>query len=232
MLLGIQTDTQDISGTVLEQKETSDLTEEMVLECIKSYIGEYDQMPPMYSALKVNGKKLYELAREGKVVERKTRKVMIHSIEVQEIELPRVRMTVKCSKGTYIRTLCHDIGNSLGTGACMEKLLRTKVSRFELKNSLRLSEIEEFKANGRLMEIILPVDEIFTDYPALTVNSEQARLAYNGNPLKQEEFTQIYDGYVRVYDEAHRFIGIYRADHKKKLYRLEKMFLDEEELRG
>ena len=232
MLLGKETDTQDITGTVLKETDPSSLTQEEVLACIRSYIGEYDQMPPMYSALKVNGKKLYELAREGKVVERKTRKVMIYDISILEINLPRVRMSVKCSKGTYIRTLCHDIGASLGTGGCMEKLLRTKVSRFELKDSLRLSQIEEYKEQGKLMETVLPVDEIFADYPALTVNGRQAKPAYNGNPLKQEEFDQVYDGFVRIYDDAHRFIGLYKADHKNKIYRLEKMFLDEEELRG
>ena len=122
LLLGKTTDTQDISGEVLEERDPGDLTEEEVRSCIESFIGEYDQIPPMYSALKVNGKKLYELAREGKTVERKSRKVQIHGIRILEMNLPHVRMEVDCSKGTYIRTLCHDIGEKLQVGGCMEGL--------------------------------------------------------------------------------------------------------------
>ena len=130
LLLGKETDTQDISGTVLRVGETEGLTQEQVKDCVMSFVGEYDQIPPMYSALKVNGKKLYELAREGKTIERKSRKVEIKEIRILEMALPRVRMEVSCSKGTYIRTLCHDIGEKLGCFGCMESRLRTKVSRF------------------------------------------------------------------------------------------------------
>ena len=112
LLLGKTTDTQDITGEVLEEKSTEALTEEKVREAIEGFIGDYEQIPPMYSALKVNGKKLYELAREGKVVERKARPVKILDIRIIEMDLPRVRMEVSCSKGTYIRTLCHDIGET------------------------------------------------------------------------------------------------------------------------
>ena len=129
LLLGKETDTQDISGTVLRVGETEGLTQEQVKDCVMSFVGEYDQIPPMYSALKVNGKKLYELAREGKMIERKSRKVEIKEIRILEMALPRVRMEVSCSKGTYIRTLCHDIGEKLGCFGCMESLLRTKVRR-------------------------------------------------------------------------------------------------------
>ena len=120
LLLGRSTDTQDTSGTTLTTRDTSALTEEKVTEVIESYVGEYDQIPPMYSALKVNGKKLYELAREGKVVERKARRVVIYQIRILKMELPRVKMEVSCSKGTYIRTLCHEIGETLGCGGGME----------------------------------------------------------------------------------------------------------------
>ena len=142
MLLGVETDTQDTSGAVLSEKQV-EVSEEEVKKAILSFVGDYAQVPPMYSALKVNGKKLYELAREGKSVERKARNVQIFSIEILEVNLPRVRMSVHCSKGTYIRTLCHDIGTMLGCGGCMEKLLRTKVGVFELKDTLKLSEIDE-----------------------------------------------------------------------------------------
>ncbi|MCI6466861.1 MAG: tRNA pseudouridine(55) synthase TruB [Faecalicatena sp.] len=251
LLFGKTTDTQDISGTVLEEKDTSLLTVEKIEECIRAYIGEYEQVPPMYSALKVNGKKLYELAREGKEVERKARKVQIYDIQIKKIEIPRVTMEVTCSKGTYIRTLCHDIGRDLGTGACMEELLRTRVSRFDFKDSLRLSEIEALKKAGKLMEIVMPVDQMFSDLRALSVDSAHAPLAYNGNPLKarflhektetlpnmeaQESDHQDVpkDGIrVRIYDEDGRFIGIYCYHEKRKEYKLEKMFWDQEELRG
>ncbi len=138
LLLGKETDTQDISGTVLRVGETEGLTQEQVKDCVMSFVGEYDQIPPMYSALKVNGKKLYELAREGKTIERKSRKVEIKEIRILEMALPRVRMEVSCSKGTYIRTLCHDIGEKLGCFGCMESLLSTKVGRFVIESSLKL----------------------------------------------------------------------------------------------
>ena len=122
--LGLETDTQDMTGTVLEEKPV-EVTEEEVRTVIRSFLGEQQQIPPMYSALKVDGKKLYELAREGKIVERKPRAVQFYEIEIKKIELPYVRFSVTCSKGTYIRTLCHDIGQKLGCGGCMEELLRT-----------------------------------------------------------------------------------------------------------
>ena len=129
--LGIDTDTQDMSGTVLEERPVN-VTEEEVRKVLKSFVGEQLQVPPMYSALKVNGKKLYELAREGKTVERKARPVCFYEIEPLEFHLPLVKIRVTCSKGTYIRTLCHDIGEKLGCGGCMEELLRSMVGRYSL----------------------------------------------------------------------------------------------------
>ena len=126
LLLGKTTDTQDITGEVLEEKVNRGTDRRKVREAIEGFIGDYEQIPPMYSALKVNGKKLYELAREGKVIERKARPVKILDIQILEIDLPKVRMEVSCSKGTYIRTLCHDIGEKLGCGGCMESLIRTR----------------------------------------------------------------------------------------------------------
>lgn len=183
LLLGVETDTQDVSGRVVRECDTVRLTKEMVERCVLGYIGGYMQVPPMYSALKVNGKKLYELAREGKEVERKARKVTIYDIRVLEMDLPRVRMEVHCSKGTYIRTLCHDVGTALGCGGCMESLLRTRVSRFTLAESVRLSQAEEYQGRGRLMELVLPVDEMFASLKEVFVRSEFVSLACNGNPL-------------------------------------------------
>lgn len=233
MLLGKKTDTQDISGEVLEEKPTDMLTEEVVRNIIFSFKGEYNQIPPMYSALKVNGKKLYELAREGIEIERKARKVQIHDIIIKDIQLPRVKMEVSCSKGTYIRTLCHDIGEKLGCGACMEELMRTKVSRFLLKDSFRLDEISEKKEKGILQEILTPIDQMFVDYQAVTMKEKYAALVYNGNPFFRNQAEQISvlkdKEQVRVYDHNNRFIGIFRYDQEKKIFKIVKMFFEKEE---
>lgn len=228
LLFGKSTDTQDITGTVLEEHGISSLTEESVRACIQKYIGEYEQLPPMYSALKVNGRKLYELAREGIEVERKKRNVHIYSIQIQNIELPRVYMEVTCSKGTYIRTLCHDIGHDLGVGACMEALERTKVGRFKKEDSLKLGQIEAYKTEGTLQDYIRSIDSMFLDLAAVTVSEEFESLAYNGNPLgynQTKPSLELVDGErVRVYDREGHFIGVYSYRKEEQIYRLEKMF--------
>ena len=151
MLLGIETDTQDTTGTILQKRDTSGLNEKQVREAILSFIGHYEQIPPMYSALKVNGRKLYELAREGKEVERKARPVEIYGLEIEDVDLPRVTMRVDCSKGTYIRPFAM-ISAASWDGGCMEKLFRTRVDRFEIEDSLRLGEVEKLVEEGRLAE--------------------------------------------------------------------------------
>lgn len=232
LLLGKTTDTQDISGEVLEERDPGDLTEEEVRSCIESFIGEYDQVPPMYSALKVNGKKLYELAREGKTVERKSRKVQIHGIRILEMNLPHVRMEVDCSKGTYIRTLCHDIGEKLQVGGCMEGLERTKVGRFLKEDAVTLDEVRQKMEQGEGAELFTPLDQIFAELPAVTVTDAKAWMSYNGNDLpervllEKEAWT---DGQeVRVYDSRKNFIGLYQYRAPKKLFHIKKMFLDPE----
>lgn len=233
LLLGVETDTQDTSGTVLKQGDTSALVVNEVEQAILSFVGEYDQIPPMYSALKVNGKKLYELAREGKTVERKARRVQIHNIRILEINLPRVRMEVECSKGTYIRTLCHDIGEKLGCGGCMENLIRTKVSCFELKDSYKLEEIAKIKAEGNLEKVLMPVDALFPQYPQIVVKKKWEKLAYNGNGLPvravfyggQDKSQKPLDGeFVRLYDEEGQFLAIYQYTASKNEYSIIKMF--------
>ena len=229
LLLGKTTDKQDITGEVLEEKSTEALTEEKVREAIEGFIGDYEQIPPMYSALKVNGKKLYELAREGKVIERKARPVKILDIQILEIDLPKVRMEVSCSKGTYIRTLCHDIGEKLGCGGCMESLIRTRVSTFRIEDAKTLDEIETLKQEGKLAELLVPIDAMFPFYPKITVKDDWKAFAKNGNPLDlkmlkeacgQDEETQ-----VRLYDESGKFIAIYQWKEKK--YHIVKMFFNE-----
>ena len=225
LLLGQSTDTQDISGTVLERAEVS-VTEETAGEAILSFVGAYEQIPPMYSALKVGGRKLCDLARAGQEVERKARPVVIYGIEILEVCIPRIRMSVSCSKGTYIRTLCHDIGEKLGCHGCMEKLLRTKAGQFLLEHSLRLSEVERLRDEGRLEEAILPVDEVFTAHPKAVLKKESSRLGYNGNSFRKTDLTvqDVKEGEIRVYDHAGAFIGIYAWHPGQRLYRPVKMF--------
>ena len=177
MHLGITTDTQDMTGTVKEDRsrEAALLKEQTVEAAILQFVGDYEQIPPMYSALKVNGKKLCDLARAGIEVERKARTVKIFSIEIEKINLPYVTMQVHCSKGTYIRTLCADIGEVLGVGACMESLVRTRVSVFPLEEAHTLAEIEKIRDEGTLEELILPVDRVFEGKTKLTVVPEAFR---------------------------------------------------------
>ena len=237
LLLGISTDTQDISGTVLKEQETADLDESQVEEAILSFRGSYDQIPPMYSALKVNGKKLYELAREGKTVERKPRRVTISEIEILSMELPRARIRVECSKGTYIRTLCQDIGEKLGVGGCMEELIRTRVERFRLEDARTLQEIQELSDQGRLQEILIPVDQMFSQYPGAVLKEKGAVLAYNGNPLELKWIREYEDGkrpahdreWIRVYDQKQQFLGIYEDQQDKQRIKLIKNFYSPQE---
>ena len=239
LLLGQSTDTQDVSGNVLQEAPV-DVSEEEVREAIMSFVGPYDQIPPMYSALKVNGQKLCDLARAGKEVERKARPVEIYEIQIEEIHLPRVRMTVSCSKGTYIRTLCHDIGEKLKCHGCMESLLRTRVGQFLLKDSLTLSQVEAYRDENRITEIVMPVDQVFSDCPALKLTKEAAKLGYNGNPFTSTQALTENDQMVekssdisldggkwfRVYDPEGVFIGVYAYDSKRDQFRPEKMFYE------
>ena len=229
LLLGQSTDTQDVSGEVLKSAEVTSLIKE-VYEAIQSFKGTYDQIPPMYSALKVNGKKLYELAREGKTVERKARQVQIHEIRIHEIVLPRVSMTVSCSKGTYIRTLCHDIGEKLGCGGCMEQLLRTQVGPFYIDDSLKLEEIEILQDLNQISEHVQTIDSLFQMYPVVSAKREHLKMLLNVNALysRQVEKKGIpeQEGLVRMYDSDGNFHAIYEYLKKENRFRPVKMFYD------
>lgn len=227
LLLGRKTDTQDVSGeTLSEQKVTASIKE--VYEAIQSFVGDYQQIPPMYSALKVNGRKLYELAREGKEVERKARPVKIYQILIHEIQLPRVSMTVTCSKGTYIRTLCHDIGEKLGCGGCMEELLRTQVGRFTLEDSLKLQEIEVLAGISQIGEHVVSIDRMFEEYPAVVIQSSEQKFLENGNPFYRRQILKNSrlsgDTPVRVYDEDGEFYAVYQFREKENRFTPVKMF--------
>ena len=228
LLLGIRTDTQDVTGTVTDRGDVQGITREMVEQAARKYVGEYDQIPPMYSALKVNGKKLYELAREGKTIERKARRVRIYELEILEEALPRVRLRVRCSKGTYIRTLCDDIGADLGCYGCMEALLRTRVGPFALEEACRLEEVASAVQMGGLGQMLCPIDRLFAEYPAGRVQAGGENLAYNGNGLKRsmtDGDREIKDGAcVRLYDAGGNFLALYRYHREAEEYTTVKMF--------
>ena len=225
MRLGVVTDTQDMSGTVLSQTTELSVTEEELCTVVSSFVGDYMQVPPMYSALKVNGKKLYELAREGKTVERKPRPVHFYEIEILDISFPLVHFRVTCSKGTYIRTLCHDIGDKLGCGAAMESLLRTKAGRFTLDDAITLAQTEEAVQEGTIESKILGIEEILAEYPRVCCTKEGDRLLANGNPLVQALVdAQEKKGWIRMCSSEGSFSGVYQWDEKRNRYFPVKMF--------
>lgn len=230
--LGITTDTQDISGTVLTTGEVT-VTPEEVQNVLSSFVGDLEQIPPMYSAIKVQGKKLYELAREGKEVERKPRPVTVYELELLKAEHPEYEIRVKCSKGTYIRTLCHDIGQVLSCGAVMTSLVRTRVGSFSIEEAKTLSELQELADTGSLHNIITPVEEMFRNLPAVTVPAEADKALQNGNQLKLSQIREresVGDtASFRVYSYVNRFCGIYEYDASKKLFTPVKMFLEGQE---
>ncbi len=231
MLLGVDTDTQDTSGTVLRRSEVK-VSEEEVRQAALSFIGPYQQIPPMYSALKVNGKKLYELARKGIEVERKAREVQILDLKILECDLPRVRMEVTCSRGTYIRTLCYDIGEKLGCLGCMESLVRTRVGIFSLENSHTLAEVEQSVQAGELPVGLITLDQLFGDKEAVVMQPESDALVHNGNifhvsrMMKKSRRDWRHLQEVRVYDSQEKFVGIYY--YNEGYFYLKKMFYDPE----
>ena len=235
LLLGKTSDTQDGSGKILSEACTAHLTEDEVVNCIGGFVGESNQIPPMYSALKVNGKKLYELAREGKEVERQPRRVLIHEINILEVDLPRVKMEIKCSKGTYIRTICHDIGVKLDCGGLMEELWRTKVGDFTLDRAITIDEFRDRFSKGQIEEVLCKVDSVFLEYPEMVLRKGYESLAYNGNLLSGNMFSlsiNLQEGErIRVYDVFQNFIGIYQqveSGNGEIKYKIEKMFYERE----
>lgn len=204
-VLGKTTDTLDAEGEVLTETEVN-VTEDEIRAAVMSFVGEIEQIPPMYSAIKQNGKKLYELARQGIEVERKPRKVTINSIDILEINGKTVTIDVSCSKGTYIRTLCADIGEKLGVGAYMTKLRRTKTGMFDISESHTLDELGTLKdKEGTLKSTLIPVDKIFEDYPEIILNEKQKKSVTNGVRMTYKgKENQVY----RVYDENKGFLCI------------------------
>lgn len=199
LTLGIKTDTEDIWGKVLEEKELKDFDLNIIEETIKSFIGKQLQVPPMYSALKVNGKKLYELAREGQEVVRKAREIEIFDISDILTYDNKVSFKVHCSKGTYIRTLCKDIGEKLGCGATMSKLERIKAGKFLKDTAVKLDELEKEPP-----KYLIGVETIFEKFPIIELSGTEASKYINGVTIERKNFE---DGMYRIYIDK-KFYGI------------------------
>lgn len=231
LLLGVETDTQDTTGQVLAEHSVEASEAEVRAACL-SFVGGYSQIPPMYSALKVNGKRLYELAREGREVERRARPVVIRELEILELRLPVVKLRVVCTRGTYIRTLCADIGEKLGCGGTMQSLRRTRVGMFGLEQAVTLGQLQELKDTGRLLEAVRPVESCFPDCPVLHVSEGAAGFLENGNAIYPEQTVEKRVCGSREWVRFHRpdgsFAGIYAFDEAEQRYRPVKMFLEKE----
>ncbi|MBQ6364119.1 MAG: tRNA pseudouridine(55) synthase TruB [Lachnospiraceae bacterium] len=256
MRLGLVTDTQDTGGEVLRsytpeetlrilRSQSKDLTA-LIESAAERFVGDISQIPPMYSAVRIGGKRLYELARAGKTIDRPARQVTIRSIEIAPEGLlapgaaeggavpdPVVTMRVVCGKGTYIRTLCEDIGEILTTGAAMEHLTRTRVGNFYLEQAVTLDELDVLAHTDEeaLRRVILPTDSFFPEAPKVTVRNGALKYLENGNPLGEEDLKDLTVPFgslerVRVYDEEKRFYALYRYSPEKKQLVPVKMFLE------
>ena len=225
MRLGIVTDTEDMTGKVIKTGDTDGIGEADIIRTVKGFTGEYDQIPPMYSAKKVNGKKLYELAREGSTIERNPSRVYIRSISDISVtdtdgEL-RASFTVECSKGTYIRSLCRDIGEKIGCGGCMESLVRTRACGIGADECLTLSQVESLiHGGGDIREHIFDTDHFYMDCKSMSVSGQTEKLVKNGNSFKLSDEVS---GRYRVYLEDGTFAALY--DIKDGGARLCRMFL-------
>ena len=208
--LGLSTDTQDISGNVIA--ECSDLPDEgAVRRAVNSFIGDIEQIPPMYSAIKIGGKKLYELARKGQSVERAPRKITVSSIEIIGREGGDYLLKIACAKGTYVRTLCNDIGASLGCGACMSSLRRISAGAFSVESAHSIDEVENAANEGQLVDITLPVDTLFSALPELKVPESTANRLKTGNIIK----ISAADGDYRVYSDSGEFLLVGKVENGK-----------------
>lgn len=234
VVIGLSTDTEDLSGTVIERVNDVTISEADVRNAISSFLGEIDQVPPMYSAVKIDGKRLYELARKGEQVERKARKVTIHELELLDLRLdesiPEFSFRVTCSKGTYIRTLCVDIGRKLGFPAAMKELIRTQTGNLTLEDCLSLEQIAELSLEGTLSEHLIPADRAISHLPHVQLNDKQSLQASRGQKIHlqmEPDMNAVLDqAIVRVYDRQQHFIGLFEWNQANRLLSPHKIFCD------
>ncbi|KGG80851.1 tRNA pseudouridine synthase B [Caloranaerobacter azorensis H53214] len=228
LTLGCKTDTQDKYGNVICSSNNK-VTEADIIKAFNSFIGEIEQIPPMFSAVKYKGKKLYELARSGIEIPRKPRKVIIYDIKIIDIkDCKKVLFDVKCSKGTYIRTLCNDIGDYLNTYGYMSFLLRTKVGNFSICDSFTIEEIEELSRYGKINTIIKPIDYALEKFKSINFESKHYKRLINGGSMSIDDKKCRYKHFdlIRVYCN-NEFIGVGKVivDRNKKYVRMEKVLI-------
>lgn len=226
VILGAYTTTEDASGEILDTFDVN-ASQTEILEIIQSFVGDYTQIPPMYSAIKVNGVKLYELARQGIVIDRPERHVIIYSCELLEfLDERRFRIRVNCSKGTYIRTLCTDIGRKLGCGAHMGELVRTRVGGYTIEESITLAQLEEMR--DTIEDKVSPIEGFFENYPIGRIKEAYQKAIDNGNPLPFEAVECDVTGLekLRIYDTTDTFVGVYFVDELKQRLSVDKMFVE------
>ena len=243
--LGLTSTTQDITGEILTQKKVM-VSEEEVRKTIASFVGDQEQIPPMYSAIKIDGKRLYELARSGKEVERKPRPVTFFEIEILSMNLPDIELRVLCSKGTYIRTLCHDIGQALGCGAVMTSLNRTRSGQFSIDSAITLKELEALRDEEKISDVLIRTKDMFAHLKSAYVTLDYEKHVKNGNslPVVKNVFAKIIepDGEIVkdelptlrnkeqlcVMDLQEVFYGVYTFEKEKGILKPYKMFFDGE----
>ena len=206
--LGLVTDTQDTTGTVLQENPVN-VSREAVEAALQRFLGPQEQIPPMYSAVKINGQKLYELARKGKEVARQPRAITIHALELVAGSDRDYTLRVCCSKGTYVRTLCHDLGAALGCGGCMSSLRRVRAGSFTIEQAVTMEQLLAFAAQNDPQDALMPVDALFAADPALIVTMQQAARLKNGAPVKDWQFAP---GTYRVFAEDGEFLLLGRVE--------------------
>ena len=202
--LGMTTDTEDTSGTVLTQQEPN-VTGEMLEKVLENFRGEIMQVPPMYSALKINGQKLVDLARKGREVERQPRPITVHELELLEFNGDTARLRVRCSKGTYIRTLCKDIGEALGCGGCMAALRRVQAGEYTIAEAVPLMALLEMENPE---QVLRPVATMFRNYPAVTLTENQEKRSRNGASFS----VKLADGTYRAYGKQGEFLMLAKVE--------------------
>lgn len=242
MRLGETTDTQDATGKVLSRRPVDDLTEGRVLDALGAFRGAIQQIPPMYSAVKIGGRPLYKAARAGREVDRTPRTVVIYRLDLVQMEDRDVTLEVACSKGTYIRTLCADIGERLGSGAHLHRLERTRSGPFRIKDAVTLSDLESSVQAGRVRERILPADQVLKDFPSMSVTGHGARLLMHGTPIGLQAVGRLPKEFktgqpVLVYNDSGDLIALAEAlvgwpvtpetrqDRHRDLFKLDKLLV-------
>lgn len=209
ILLGTRTDTLDMAGEVIETNPVT-VDEERIRAVIQTFVGDIQQVPPMYSAVWINGQRLYDLARQGIEVERKSRCVTVFSINIESVDIPYVKINVHCSKGTYIRTLAADIGDALGCGACISSLERTSSGVFTIENSITPDELMALSEKGEVHKAIMPLDAFFSTYEAIYLDKKRSDRVKNGVPIYFRG--KVAGNFYRLYDENGEFIALSQAD--------------------